>query len=232
MLYINPIKHLFESLKKQFEESNYNVSTRSLRRTRETLKTQYVFADMFTFEKDASTLSNFIYYRITKYKQEQELITDNNKNWSHNIHKTYSKLSKLYQENISVQMDWLIMMCIIERCMLQLEYAIDPIISFNVLKQEKNNSTANYIILRAPFYDIVHGKEDMRVYFKKLEDYPQYSSINELVEKDKDFKSYATHYMINEMNNRIMASIGLIDQLINEIENQEIKTFKFLTDNK
>ena len=44
-------------------------------------------------------------------------------------------------------------------------------------------------MLRSPFFDLIEGKIEIRVYYTKMEDYPTYSSIEDLVNGNKDFVS-------------------------------------------
>lgn len=118
---------------------------------------------------------------------------------------------------------WLGLMGLMERLLLQMDCYSNPKILCSAQKQRSGQNQFHYILLRAPFYDLVEGRNEIRVYFNKLEDYPQFKSIEEL-QNDNNFKADATKEVRKKMKEIIDANpitFSEIQDAFKKIESDE-----------
>jgi hypothetical protein len=92
-----------------------------------------------------------------------------------------------YHDQLIAKTKWMAIMGLLERLLLQYDCYARPRISYSTQKQKSGKNTFEYILLRAPFYDLEKGKNEIRVYFNKIEDYPSYTSLDNLIKNNDDF---------------------------------------------
>ena len=107
------------------------------------------------------------------------------------VRQEVSNLMGEYNRQLIAKNKWLGLMGMMERMLHQFDLYSNPSIVFSTQKQKSGKNYFRYILLRTPFYDLVTGRYDLRVYFNKLEDYPQFKTIDELVKGDVNFVSEA-----------------------------------------
>lgn len=106
---------------------------------------------------------------------------------------------KEYHDQLIAKTKWLALMGLMERLLLQYECYSRPRISYSTQKQKSGKNTFEYILLRVPFFDLIKGKNEIRVYFNKMEDYPNYNSIELLVKDNLDFRSESKRLVKEKM---------------------------------
>ena len=73
---------------------------------------------------------------------------------------------------------WFTLIGLLERKIIQLRLYRNIYVSFSTQLQKSGSNRFNYILLRAPFMDLYTGKQEIRIYYKKLEDFPGFDSID------------------------------------------------------
>jgi hypothetical protein len=91
-----------------------------------------------------------------------------------------SKLLEAYQRDTNENERWLTIMGMIERKILQLRCYKNPTLAFSIQSQKSGDNIFSYIVIRAVFFDLYSGKKEIRRYFNKMEDYPQFNGLEEL----------------------------------------------------
>ena len=115
---------------------------------------------------------------------------------------------------------WLTLIGILERKIIQLRLYRNIQVSFSTQIQKSGEKKFNYILLRAPFMDLYSGKKEIRVYYKKIEDFVGYNSIEELKESN-EFKAAAIETIRKEMELTIEKEGISIDYLRDELNKIE-----------
>ena len=115
---------------------------------------------------------------------------------------------------------WLTLIGILERKIIQLRLYRNIQVSFSTQIQKSGEKKFNYILLRAPFMDLYSGKKEIRVYYKKIEDFVGYNSIEELKENN-EFKAAAIETIRKEMELTIEKEGISIDYLRDELNKIE-----------
>lgn len=121
---------------------------------------------------------------------------------------------------------WLTLIGLLERKIIQYRLYRNIHISYSTQLQRSGSNMFNYILLRAPFMDLFTGKQEVRIYFKKLEDFEGFYSIEELKEDEK-FKSSAIEAVRQEMENWMESegvSLEYIKEELSKIEYEAHKT--------
>ena len=121
---------------------------------------------------------------------------------------------------------WLTAMGLLERKILQYKCYENPSIAYSTHLRKSGDNKNRYIFLRCPFYDLYKGKFELRVYHNKLEDYPQYSTIEELKE-DKSFVLSAKKVVQEVMLKQIDEILDKISQSGYDSLTTEEKEFLF-----
>lgn len=120
---------------------------------------------------------------------------------------------------------WLTLIGLLERKIIQYRLYRNIHISYSTQLQRSGSNMFNYILLRAPFMDLFTGKQEVRIYFKKLEDFAGFNSIEELKEDEK-FKSSAIEAVRQEMENWMESegvSLEYIREELKKIEDEAHK---------
>lgn len=122
-----------------------------------------------------------------------------------------------YKEQVNKKNGWLTKMGLIERKIMQYRYFRNTQVAFSTQSQKSGDNIFTYILLRSPFVDSFKGKKEIRLYFNKLEDYPNISSIEELA-NNKKFYNQAITEIRKEME-RIMSLDGInYESLFKELD--------------
>ena len=106
-----------------------------------------------------------------------------------NVKEEVSAIMREYHNQLIAKTKWMGLMGILERLLIQYDCYAKARISYSTQKQKSGDKKFEYILLRSPFFDLIEGKIEIRVYYTKMEDYPTYSSIEDLVNGNKDFVS-------------------------------------------
>ena len=194
-------------------------------------KTQPVFSEIIGQTIEMGKLAEFI--KETETNLNTELVEPTVKD-SYLKNRLSDMLAEL-QIQTDRQKRWLTLIGLLERKIIQVRLYRNIQVSYSTQIQKSGQNKFNYILLRAPFMDVYTGKKEVRIYFKKLEDFPNFTSIDELKE-DKHFKSSAIESIRQEMMN-IMANAGVdinyirdeLNKISIENENSRLKKIVDLT---
>ena len=111
---------------------------------------------------------------------------------------------------------WFTLIGLLERKIIQLRLYRNIYVSFSTQLQKSGSNRFNYILLRAPFMDLYTGKQEIRIYYKKLEDFPGFDSIDELKEVP-EFRSAAIETVRLEMEKWIDSEGITLDYIREEL---------------
>lgn len=142
-----------------------------------------VFSDIMGETSDRGKLAEFI-------SLNERLITEHRlSSKAGQFHKEIEALreyKRLYNSEAGINNLWLTIMGLLEIKILQIHCLISPKIAYSIQEQKSGEKKFKYILLRTPFYGVIEGKKELRIYFNKLEDYPKFKTIDDL-KKDKQF---------------------------------------------
>ena len=192
----------------------------SLRITKE--KSQPVFSDIIGATTEVGRLAEFIKETEININAELEHPNAQNTKYKNQI----ENLLQLLKFETESNNRWLTLIGILERKIIQLRLYRNIQVSFSTQIQKSGEKKFNYILLRAPFMDLYSGKKEIRVYYKKIEDFVGYNSIEELKENN-EFKAAAIETIRKEMELTIEKEGISIDYLrdeLNKIEQGENKS--------
>ena len=143
----------------------------SLRITKE--KSLPVFSDIIGATTEVGRLAEFIKETEININAELEHPNAQNTKYKNQI----DNLLKLLKFETDSNNRWLTLIGILERKIIQLRLYRNIQVSFSTQIQKSGEKKFNYILLRAPFMDLYSGKKEIRVYYKKIEDFVGYNSI-------------------------------------------------------
>lgn len=186
----------------------------SLRITKE--KSQPVFSDIIGATTEVGRLAEFI--KETEININAELDHPNAQNTKYK--NQIENLLQLLKFETESNNRWLTLIGILERKIIQLRLYRNIQVSFSTQIQKSGEKKFNYILLRAPFMDLYSGKKEIRVYYKKIEDFVGYNSIEELKENN-EFKAAAIETIRKEMELTIEKEGISIDYLRDELNKIE-----------
>lgn len=192
----------------------------SLRITKE--KSQPVFSDIIGATAEVGRLAEFIKETEININAELEHPNAQNTKYKNQI----ENLLQLLKFETDSNNRWLTLIGILERKIIQLRLYRNIQVSFSTQIQKSGEKKFNYILLRAPFMDLYSGKKEIRVYYKKIEDFVGYNSIEELKENN-EFKAAAIETIRKEMELIIEKEGISIDYLrdeLNKIEQSQNKS--------
>jgi hypothetical protein len=192
----------------------------SLRITKE--KSQPVFSDIIGATAEVGRLAEFIKETEININAELEHPNAQNTKYKNQI----ENLLQLLKFETDSNNRWLTLIGILERKIIQLRLYRNIQVSFSTQIQKSGEKKFNYILLRAPFMDLYSGKKEIRVYYKKIEDFVGYNSIEELKENN-EFKAAAIETIRKEMELTIEKEGISIDYLrdeLNKIEQSQNKS--------
>ena len=136
-----------------------------------------------------------------------------------------SKLLNLFESETEERKRWLTIMGLIERKILQLRCYKNPTLAFSIQSQKSGDNYFSYIVIRAVFFDLYTGKKEIRRYFNKMEDYPQYNSLEEL-KSDPTFMNEALIEIKSIMAEFINKEEITIEYLESQLRSQEKDSFE------
>lgn len=186
----------------------------SLRITKE--KSQPVFSDIIGATAEVGRLAEFIKETEININAELEHPNAQNTKYKNQI----ENLLQLLKFETDSNNRWLTLIGILERKIIQLRLYRNIQVSFSTQIQKSGEKKFNYILLRAPFMDLYAGKKEIRVYYKKIEDFVGYNSIEELKENN-EFKAAAIETIRKEMELTIEKEGISIDYLRDELNKIE-----------
>ena len=186
----------------------------SLRITKE--KSQPVFSDIIGATTEVGRLAEFIKETEININAELEHPNAQNTKYKNQI----DNLLQLLKFETDSNNRWLTLIGILERKIIQLRLYRNIQVSFSTQIQKSGEKKFNYILLRAPFMDLYSGKKEIRVYYKKIEDFVGYNSIEELKENN-EFKAAAIETIRKEMELTIEKEGISIDYLRDELNKIE-----------
>lgn len=186
----------------------------SLRITKE--KSQPVFSDIIGATTEVGRLAEFIKETEININAELEHPNAQNTKYKNQI----ENLLQLLKFETDSNNRWLTLIGILERKIIQLRLYRNIQVSFSTQIQKSGEKKFNYILLRAPFMDLYSGKKEIRVYYKKIEDFVGYNSIEELKENN-EFKAAAIETIRKEMELTIEKEGISIDYLRDELHKIE-----------
>ena len=186
----------------------------SLRITKE--KSQPVFSDIIGATTEVGRLAEFIKETEINIYAELEHPNAQNTKYKNQI----ENLLQLLKFETDSNNRWLTLIGILERKIIQLRLYRNIQVSFSTQIQKSGEKKFNYILLRAPFMDLYSGKKEIRVYYKKIEDFVGYNSIEELKENN-EFKAAAIETIRKEMELTIEKEGISIDYLRDELNKIE-----------
>ena len=186
----------------------------SLRITKE--KSQPVFSDIIGATTEVGRLAEFIKETEININAELEHPNAQNTKYKNQI----ENLLQLLKFETDSNNRWLTLIGILERKIIQLRLYRNIQVSFSTQIQKSGEKKFNYILLRAPFMDLYSGKKEIRVYYKKIEDFVGYNSIEELKENN-EFKAAAIETIRKEMELTIEKEGISIDYLRDELNKIE-----------
>ena len=133
------------------------------------------------------------------------------------------KALTIYQSEFNSRKKWITLMGLLERKIFQLRCFRKPNLAISLQEQKSGENKFKYILLRTQFMTLFEGKKELRVYLKKLEDYPGFNSLEEL-KKSESFITAAYEAIRNEMT-EIMKSEGVtLEYIIEEIKKIDLKS--------
>jgi hypothetical protein len=179
----------------------------------EKMKHATVFAEAFKERFDVGTLSKFLYAR-TENKQDAINQIANSENSEYG--KAFQHTIDLYKQQLTYGQEWLAYMCVLERFLIQLDCYVNPKIVYRIQKQKSGNTEYQYILLRAPFHHILYGKNEVRGYYMKFEDFEgQYETLEELVKHNKEYVEGAYRIIREMMKGKMYDTMNILNQLEN-----------------
>jgi hypothetical protein len=195
---------------------SYNDILNSVKRINKE-KVQSVFSDIIGETKETGRLVEFIKDSEAHLTGQMEETISPKDSYLKKEMTTLIDKFKNYSES---KFKWLTYMGLLERKIMQQRLYRNIQISYSTQLQKSGENKFSYILLRAPFIDIFTGKKEIRVYYNKLEDYPNYKSIEEL-KNDINFKIKAAEKIREEMDKQINNENMSLEKLFKELENSE-----------
>lgn len=185
-------------------------------------KTESVFSDIVGATTDVGRLAEFI--KETEQNINSELDHPNAHDNKYKIQ--IENLLQLLKFESTSNNRWLTLIGLLERKIIQLRLYRNIQVAYSTQVQKSGEKKFNYILLRAPFMDLYSGKKEIRVYYKKLEDFTGFDNIDALKD-DKEFKNAAIETIRKEMELLIIKegiSIEYIIEELNKIEQSQHKS--------
>jgi len=172
-----------------------------------------VFSDLIGEMEGQGQIDNFINDSLSNLSLPSNISSD-----PHEV-KFNSDLNVLlgvYKNNSKANERWLTLMGLIERKILQLRCYKNPTLAFSLQEQKSGDNKFSYIVIRALFIDLYSGKKEIRRYFNKLEDYPNFKGLEEL-KSDDSFYNDALVEIKGVMAEQIQKEGITIDYLKKEL---------------
>lgn len=181
-----------------------------------------VFSEFIGETKGQGKIDNFVNDSKSNLKMSSSIKSD-----THEVkfNSDLSKLLNLFESETDERKRWLTIMGLIERKILQLRCYKNPTLAFSIQSQKSGDNYFSYIVIRAVFFDLYTGKKEIRRYFNKMEDYPQYNSLEEL-KSDPNFMNEALIEIKSIMADLINKEDITIEYLEAQLKSLALETFE------
>lgn len=181
-----------------------------------------VFSEFIGETKGQGKIDNFVDDSKSNLKMSSSIKLD-----THEVkfNGDLSKLLNLFESETDQRKRWLTIMGLIERKILQLRCYKNPTLAFSIQSQKSGDNYFSYIVIRAVFFDLYTGKKEIRRYFNKMEDYPQYNSLEEL-KSDPSFMNEALIEIKSIMADLINKEDITIEYLEAQLKSLALETFE------
>lgn len=181
-----------------------------------------VFSEFIGETKGQGKIDNFVDDSKSNLKMSSSIKSD-----THEVkfNSDLSKLLNLFESETDERKRWLTIMGLIERKILQLRCYKNPTLAFSIQSQKSGDNYFSYIVIRAVFFDLYTGKKEIRRYFNKMEDYPQYNSLEEL-KSDPNFMNEALIEIKSIMADLINKEDITIEYLEAQLKSLALETFE------
>lgn len=160
-----------------------------------------VFSDLIGEMEGQGKIDNFIDGSLTNLNLPSNITSDP---FEIKFNNDLKSLLTSYRNDTAANKRWLTIMGLVERKIFQLRCYKNPTLAFSLQEQKSGENTFSYIVIRALFMDLYSGKKEIRRYFNKLEDYPNFNSLEEL-KNDVSF-----------LNNAILEVKNVMAEMINK----------------
>jgi len=170
-----------------------------------------VFAELFSELRDKGNIQKLNECRLVN---KQDAINEVSNSLYAGVAKSFVETRQQFKETILNVRPLLITMSVLERMLIQIDCFLDPKVTSRILEQKSGeNSTFRYIVLRAPFFHLINGKNEVRAYFGKIEDYPNCNSIEDVKKAFPKFEEEAKNNIRAVMYDQMHDIIKLWDQI-------------------
>jgi hypothetical protein len=180
-----------------------------------------VFSEFIGETKGQGKIDNFVDDGKSNLKMPSSIKSDQHEA---KFNTDLSKLLNLFESETDERRRWLTIMGLVERKILQLRCYKNPTLAFSIQSQKSGDNFFSYIVIRAVFFDLYTGKKEIRRYFNKMEDFPQYKSLEEL-KSDPSFMNEAVDEIKGIMADIINKDDITIEYLESQLRSLEIDSF-------
>ena len=219
LFFHNSIKLIFVSSNKKMAYRDINLSKQAT--PKENLAP--VFSEFIGETKGQGKIDNFVDDSKSNLKMPSSIKSDQHEAKFNN---DLSKLLNLFESETNERRRWLTIMGLVERKILQLRCYKNPTLAFSIQSQKSGDNFFSYIVIRAVFFDLYTGKKEIRRYFNKMEDYPQFKSLEEL-KSDPIIMNEAIDEIKGIMADLINKDDITIEYLVSQLKRLELETFEF-----
>ena len=171
-----------------------------------------VFSEIVGENEGQGKLAEF----IQAGEESLQLTTGSGTKEDFNFKKDLEKALNKFIGQTELSKQWITLMGLLERKILQLRCFRNPSIAYHLLEQKSGENKFSYIVIRAPFIDLYSGRKEIRMYFNKIEDYPKYGTLDELKE-DRQFREAATLAIKKQMSDHMLSEGITIEYLEQEL---------------
>lgn len=190
--------------------------------SRKTLGSKYrpVFADIVGETEIDGELYTFFQEFKSSSKYNNQRPTGKRKKYPNTFHEFEEVLltaTATFKREADSKKSWITYMGLLERAIVQLKWLDNPNLAFTLQKQKSGDNVFTYIIVRAPFVNLFEGKIELRIYYKRMEDFPDYKNIEDL-KQNWDFYQDAEYAMKEEMKKHIDSNPISITQILDKLK--------------
>jgi hypothetical protein len=190
-----------------------------------------VFSEFIGETKGQGKIDNFVDDSKLNLKMPSTIKSDQHEA---KFNTDLSKLLNLFESETDERRRWLTIMGLVERKILQLRCYKNPTLAFSIQSQKSGDNFFSYIVIRAVFFDLYTGKKEIRRYFNKMEDFPQYKSLEEL-KSDPSFMNEAVDEIkgiMADIINKDDITIEYLESQLRSFEEQSFERYLMLRDQR
>lgn len=190
-----------------------------------------VFSEFIGETKGQGKIDNFVDDSKSNLKMPSSIKSDQHEAKFNN---DLSKLLNLFESETDERKRWLTIMGLVERKILQLRCYKNPTLAFSIQSQKSGDNFFSYIVIRAVFFDLYTGKKEIRRYFNKMEDFPQFKSLEEL-KSDPSFINEAVDEIkgiMADLINKDDITIEYLESQLKSFEEQSFERYLMLRDQR